>query len=130
MMADGLGAFCSTGLFLDAFLLDRVPTGNSSMDIVGFLAQYDLFEKVIAATKRLERSPLLIAITMQIPELNQQAPCLDLAVSGGPKGQFWRRNVWIGPSGTFSPIHRDPYHNLYCQGGVCMSSPRAPRLAY
>ena len=25
------------------------------------------------------------------------------------------RNVWIGPVGSHTPLHTDPYHNLYCQ---------------
>lgn len=25
------------------------------------------------------------------------------------------RNVWIGPADTFTPIHKDPYHNLFVQ---------------
>jgi lysine-specific demethylase 8 len=24
-------------------------------------------------------------------------------------------NGWVGPPSTISPLHRDPYHNLFCQ---------------
>lgn len=26
-----------------------------------------------------------------------------------------QRSVWLGPAGTHTPLHRDPYINLLCQ---------------
>ena len=26
-----------------------------------------------------------------------------------------QRRVWLGPAGSATPLHRDPYHNLFCQ---------------
>ena len=26
-----------------------------------------------------------------------------------------QRSVWLGPAGTRTPLHRDPYFNLLCQ---------------
>ena len=37
--------------------------------------------------------------------------------STGPKGTLYRRTLWIGPDGTFTPFHKDPYIGLYSQGG-------------
>ena len=29
--------------------------------------------------------------------------------------RLYKRNTWLGPSGTITPLHRDPYFNLFCQ---------------
>ncbi|CDZ97736.1 Uncharacterized conserved protein, contains JmjC domain [Phaffia rhodozyma] len=85
-------------LFLDAFILKKIPRQGSdpANDPVFYLAQHDLLA--------------------QIPDLKDDAPgtfvdrYLDI-----DKKEFWRSNIWIGPKGTFTPIHKDPYHNLFCQ---------------
>jgi hypothetical protein len=51
---------------------------------------------------------------MQAPSLKKDVlPPLEYAKAG--RGDAWRTNVWIGTAGTFTPIHKDPYHNLFCQ---------------
>eukprot|EP00884_Botryococcus_braunii_P001278 jgi/Botrbrau1/11150/Bobra.182_2s0005.1 len=30
-------------------------------------------------------------------------------------GRLHRCSVWLGPRGTVTPLHRDPYHNVFCQ---------------
>ena len=44
---------------------------------------------------------------LQIPGLDEDAPTLPHVSTSGPRGQAWRRNVWVGKH-TFTPIHRDP----------------------
>lgn len=84
-------------LFLDAFIDGKVPwKKETSQPTVGYLAQQDLFEK--SAT------------------LAKQCPILPHTTAGirGNREQ-WRRNVWIGGEGSFTPIHCDPYENVFVQ---------------
>lgn len=64
--------------------------------LVGYMAQHDLLA--------------------ESPSLSADAPGLP-HTKAGPRGdrEQWRSNVWIGPRGTFTPIHRDPYENLFVQ---------------
>ena len=29
-----------------------------------------------------------------------------------------QRSIWLGCSGTQTPLHHDPYHNLFCQASI------------
>lgn len=69
---------------------------GQQQQLVGYLAQFDLLSKA--------------------PSLAAEAPGLP-HTKAGPKGtqEQWRSNVWIGPAGTYTPLHRDPYENLFAQ---------------
>jgi lysine-specific demethylase 8 len=84
---------------LDAFILNRIPSsqkeGNGGEDLPrGYLAQSDL----------LDSSPQAMA----------HVPDLDHYLSG-PRGDVFRRTIWIGPSGSWTPFHKDPYIGIYNQ---------------
>lgn len=87
-------------MFLDAFIKRSIPwsTGQDGTEEqpVGYLAQFDLLSKA--------------------PSLAAEAPGLPHTMAG-PKGstEQWRSNVWIGPEGTYTPLHRDPYENMFAQ---------------
>lgn len=87
-------------MFLDAFIQHKIPwqseEGGEQQSPIGYLAQFDLLSK----------SPSLAAEAPGLPH-----------TTAGPKGakEQWRSNVWIGPAGTYTPIHRDPYENLFAQ---------------
>lgn len=87
------------GLFLDAFIARTIPFADpaaSTTDLIGYVAQQDLRSL----------SPILAAASPSLPH-----------PAAGPKGdrEQWRCNMWIGPADTFTPLHRDPYENLFVQ---------------
>lgn len=48
-----------------------------------------------------------------LEDLNEADAHAFLAQHG--KGELYRRNFWIGPPGNSSPMHCDPFHNLFVQ---------------
>ena len=86
----------SQGLFLDAFILDKIPSTSPPGSIPkGYLAQSDLLDSA--------------------PRLAEHVPDLE-HYSTGPRGDIFRRTIWIGPSGSWTPFHKDPYIGIYNQG--------------
>ncbi|ORY32796.1 hypothetical protein BCR39DRAFT_350713 [Naematelia encephala] len=82
------------GLFLDAFILSLIPSSSPDSLPTAYLAQSDLLE---------------------IPSvLKDVSPPLE-HFSSGPRSEIWRRTIWIGPKGSWTPFHRDPYIGLYTQ---------------
>jgi lysine-specific demethylase 8 len=47
------------------------------------------------------------ALTHTIPELSH--------FRSGASGDIYRRTMWVGPSGSFTPFHRDPNVGIYTQ---------------
>ncbi|GAB7328410.1 hypothetical protein MBLNU13_g00382t1 [Cladosporium sp. NU13] len=76
---------------------------------IGYLGQHNLFH--------------------QIPKLQQDIRIPDYCYTAPPEGTLASRlgipvvppvdepqkNVWLGPKGTRTPLHTDPYHNIFCQ---------------
>ncbi|KAK9687070.1 Lysine-specific demethylase 8 [Basidiobolus ranarum] len=60
---------------------------------IGYLAQCQLFEK--------------------IPSLQQDFQLPEYSRAG--RNDIYHTNGWFGPKGTISPMHRDPYNNLFTQ---------------
>ena len=81
------------GLFLDAFILGKIPSADPDSLPTAYLAQSDLLDNAVLAA---------------------DVPPLDVFQSG-PQATVYRRTIWIGPRASFTPFHRDPYIGLYSQ---------------
>ncbi|MCJ1390277.1 hypothetical protein MMC18_003135 [Xylographa bjoerkii] len=89
--------------FMDTYLLD------SNHDKIGYLAQHDLFAQI-----PLLRNDISIPNFCYTDPPPPQAET-PLATKDKPRLEDPLLNAWFGPSGTISPLHTDPYHNILCQ---------------
>ena len=48
-----------------------------------------------------------------LPELAARVPAEPPFAEAA--GRVFQRSLWLGPAGTYTPAHRDPYANLLCQ---------------
>ncbi|KAF2773362.1 Clavaminate synthase-like protein [Teratosphaeria nubilosa] len=78
---------------------------------IGYLAQHDLFWQmpdlkadIITPDYVYTIPPPTSGVALQTAGLNQVEPLDDALV-----------NAWLGPKGTKTPLHTDPYHNILCQ---------------
>ncbi|KAF4548095.1 Hypothetical protein D9617_32g092150 [Elsinoe fawcettii] len=76
-------------------------------DFVGYLAQHDLLDQVPSLTGDTITPDYCYAEPPDdIPDnIPKRQPKLDEPI----------RNTWLGPGGTVSDLHTDPYHNILCQ---------------
>ncbi|CAO2837242.1 unnamed protein product [Amaranthus hypochondriacus] len=72
--------------------LERIKSSNTSA-VPTYLAQHPLFD--------------------QIKELRKDILVPDYCYAGG--GELRSINAWFGPSGTVTPLHHDPHHNIFAQ---------------
>ena len=78
-----------------ALLLESMQAsqrGQSPADVLLYAAQVDLISL--------------------IPELKSGIGTPPLTVIND---RLYKRNTWLGPAGTTTPLHCDPYFNLFCQ---------------
>ncbi|XP_038726260.1 lysine-specific demethylase JMJ30 isoform X2 [Tripterygium wilfordii] len=73
--------------------LERIQSSESSSTLRTYLAQHPLFD--------------------QISELRKDICIPDYCFAGG--GELRSLNAWFGPSGTVTPLHHDPHHNIFSQ---------------
>ena len=120
------------GAFMDEFILGKthgegIATNDSNAngedqkyngwrlqprrkDEIGYLAQHDLFSQIPSLRN-----------DISIPDYCFGEPP-PRAVADGTSGEEPPSklpepllNAWLGPAGTVSPLHTDPYHNILCQ---------------
>ncbi|KAI9688029.1 MAG: hypothetical protein M1820_010317 [Bogoriella megaspora] len=90
--------FLQQCLLRDQSAADNVSDTDTS---IGYLAQHDLFSQI---------PPLRADIS--IPDYCYSTPP---APDNPPDLDEPLVNAWFGPGGTISPLHTDPYHNIFCQ---------------
>lgn len=90
------------GEYMRSYLLQR------KQEQTGYLAQHDLFDQIpsLAADTR---TPDFCYTNPPPPDpaYKSTVPVADLDEP--------LRNAWLGPAGTISTMHTDPYHNILCQ---------------
>ncbi|XP_031488369.1 lysine-specific demethylase JMJ30 [Nymphaea colorata] len=74
-------------------LLERIQANGNNSSGPTYLAQHPLFD--------------------QISELRKDIIIPDYCTATG--GDLKSVNAWFGPSGTVTPLHQDPHHNLFAQ---------------
>lgn len=94
--------FMTFAQFMHDYLLPEKPTET------GYLAQHDLFSQMPAL-----RNDIIV------PDYCYTSPPPVKAAGPGlpppPELDDPLLNAWLGPGGTISPLHTDPYHNMLCQ---------------
>ena len=75
--------------------------------ITAYLAQHDLLAQIPELADACSSTPSCVG-------LDHKADGGDESKNENAVAAAMRR-VWLGPAGTVTPLHRDPYHNALCQ---------------
>lgn len=78
-----------------SLLLETMQARNTAQqptEVVLYAAQTDLLELIPQLAAGVQAPPL--------PSMHNR---------------LYKRNTWLGPAGTTTPLHCDPYYNLFCQ---------------
>ena len=82
---------------------DHISDGK--VNVTGYLAQHDLLSQIPSL-----RSDILIPDYCYCTTPSTGATAESIPLTDEPF-----MNAWLGPGGTISPLHTDPYHNIFCQ---------------
>jgi hypothetical protein len=89
--------------FINQYLLPPQPQE------IGYLGQHNLFHQIPALQREIRTPDYCFSAP---PETT---PASRLGLPPVPPVDEPQKNVWLGPKGTRTPLHTDPYHNIFCQ---------------
>jgi len=73
----------------------------------GYLAQHDLFSQIPSLRSDIAIPDYCFTIPPENPPDDPQVPYIAT--------DEVKENIWMGPMGTKSPLHNDPYENIFAQ---------------
>lgn len=90
-------------IFMRKYLLPEQP------DEIGYLGQHNLLQQIPQFGEEVWTPDLCYASPPETTPISR-ADLEPVALVDEPQ-----RNAWLGPKGTRTPLHTDPYHNIFCQ---------------
>jgi hypothetical protein len=95
--------------FMETYMLEQDPktARHGQVQKTGYLAQHDLFAQVPSLRADISIPDYCYCTPAPSPHLTH--------IKSTPKLEEPLLNAWFGPSGTVSPLHTDPYHNILAQ---------------
>lgn len=94
--------------FMHEYLSPDGPVDIGAKEI-GYLGQHNLFHQI----PKLQQDIRTPDYCYTAPPETRPASRLDLPAV--PPVDEPQKNIWLGPKGTRTPLHTDPYHNIFCQ---------------
>lgn len=76
---------------------------------IGYLGQHNLFHQI----PQLQQDIRTPDYCYTAP--SEATPASRLGLPAVPPVDEPQKNIWLGPKGTKTPLHTDPYHNIFCQ---------------
>jgi hypothetical protein len=94
--------------FMEAYMLEkRAETVAEEAQQKGYLAQHDLFAQIPSLRADISIPDYCYCSPAPSPHLTH--------IKSTAKLEEPLLNAWFGPTGTVSPLHTDPYHNILAQ---------------
>ena len=87
----------------DLAIDNEAPTRG--VNLTGYLAQHDLFSQIRSLRSDISIPDYCYCTTTTASSASESPPPTEEPFI----------NAWLGPSGTISPLHTDPHHNIFCQ---------------
>jgi hypothetical protein len=76
---------------------------------IGYLGQHNLFHQIPKLQQEIRTPDYCYTAP---PE---STPASRRGLPSVPPVDEPQKNIWLGPKGTRTPLHTDPYHNIFCQ---------------